>query len=771
LANFKPGDVILGKYELVEKLGEGGMGVVWSAQHRELGGLVALKFLHDSIRGKEELVARFKREARALHRLQSEHVARVLDVVETPEGVPFIVMQHLTGRDLSDVIEERGPLPVAEAADVLLQACEAIHEAHSAGIVHRDLKPANLFVTTGLGGRQVVKVLDFGISKTADANDMSMTASSSVLGSPLYMSPEQFLSPKEVGPRSDIWALGIILYEMLTAKTPFVGETLGVVSWAVREGKYTPPREIRPEIPEAIERLIGDALETTIAKRLPDVASFAARLAPFRTSAAGESSVLMGLIAAQSQPPPASRPMDTAAASGELAEVERRPSRRVTMAESVDDSRATTKPPPKRWGRVAAIGGVAAAAVAAATVIVVPQLRHPQAAPSPSVADAAVADLSADAASNTGEHAAADNAGSAAPAAASAAPSASPAPVASTGTTGGAPPAGASASTPAGVPACAGGATAECEAACTEHRPGSCAKLAEALMKGRGAPKNVNRAVSLYDEDCQAGSAASCNALAPLLMNGDGVTKDLAHGMRLYDQACRLGNAKACVSLGLIHLNSDGAAKSPELAATNFDQGCTGGELKGCLELSRLYGQGRGVPRNFDKAFELADRACTAGLKEACVQTALSKIAGNGVPKDVKGGRTQLDDLCTKREVSACETLMNLFTRGFGDLQADPLLEQQYAAKACALKSQSGCDHQKLLSKSGATEEHMSAFNQSFQAACEKGEAVACGMLGANLVDGIGISKDRDKGIAYLKQACSGKVKLSCEKLAAIGAQ
>jgi serine/threonine protein kinase len=165
LDTFNVGDIILAKYEVVRVLGKGGMGVVLAARHLELDELVALKFPHPSVRDKPELSARFAREARTGIRIKNEHVARILDV-GTVDGVPFIVMEYLDGHDLAVMLVARGPLPVAEAVDLLLQACEGVNEAHMLGIVHRDLKPANLFLTAAADGAPFVKVLDFGISKS-----------------------------------------------------------------------------------------------------------------------------------------------------------------------------------------------------------------------------------------------------------------------------------------------------------------------------------------------------------------------------------------------------------------------------------------------------------------------------------------------------------------------------------------------------------------------------------------------------------------------------
>ena len=187
---FKPGDVILDKYKVTGILGQGGMGQVLAAHDDALDRAVAIKFLLPALRDRPDSVSRFEREARTAARIQNEHVARIYSV-EKLDGVPFLVMEYLSGQNLATVLRERGHLPVPEAVDFLLQASEAVAEAHTLGIVHRDLKPANLFLTT-TNGVSILKVLDFGISKTAATDDVSLTGHAAVLGSPVYMSPEQF---------------------------------------------------------------------------------------------------------------------------------------------------------------------------------------------------------------------------------------------------------------------------------------------------------------------------------------------------------------------------------------------------------------------------------------------------------------------------------------------------------------------------------------------------------------------------------------------------
>ena len=201
------GDVLLGKYRVERVLGQGGMGVVVAARHLELGELFAIKFLLPAALVHPQAVERFVREARASARLKGEHVAKVQDVGRTPDGLPYMILEYLAGKDLKDTVQERGPLPVQEAATYVLQACEAVAEAHGLNIVHRDIKPANLFLTRRPNGSPCVKVLDFGISKQLDPErpeQHGLTKTGMLLGSPYYMSPEQMMRTKEADPRSDI---------------------------------------------------------------------------------------------------------------------------------------------------------------------------------------------------------------------------------------------------------------------------------------------------------------------------------------------------------------------------------------------------------------------------------------------------------------------------------------------------------------------------------------------------------------------------------------
>jgi serine/threonine-protein kinase len=277
------GEVLLDKYRVDGLLGAGGMGAVLAATHLGLKQPVAIKFLLAGRATKDVQRLRFEREARAAAAIRSEHVCRVSDIGRLDDGTPYMVMEYLQGEDLAARIK-RGPLDLRQAADFLLQACEALAEAHQAGIVHRDLKPANLFVAKRADGSDFIKVLDFGISKltvSIDDSAESLTKTSALMGSPLYMAPEQMTSAKHVDHRVDIWALGCIFFQMLTQRAPFPGETLPEVCAMVLQ-KPTPNfSDFQLQLPAGVQGIFSRCLEKRREARYDDVSGLAEALVPF----------------------------------------------------------------------------------------------------------------------------------------------------------------------------------------------------------------------------------------------------------------------------------------------------------------------------------------------------------------------------------------------------------------------------------------------------------------------------------------------------------
>ena len=283
---FPPGTVLAGKYRVDRLLGEGGMGWVVVATHLQLEQRVALKFMRTThAMPSSEAIRRFIREARAAARIQSEHVARVSDVGTLDNGAPYLVMEYLEGRDLDSLLRATPQLPVSLAIEYAMQACEGLSEVHAAGIVHRDLKPANLFLARRTDGTVRVKLLDFGISKVAVAPggipDGAMTSTQSLMGSPLYMAPEQMRSSKSVDARADIWSMGVIVYEMLAGRSPFFGDTLPEVCARIIADPPAPLHAARPDVTFALEAVIMHCLEKEPGQRFQDVSELARALAAF----------------------------------------------------------------------------------------------------------------------------------------------------------------------------------------------------------------------------------------------------------------------------------------------------------------------------------------------------------------------------------------------------------------------------------------------------------------------------------------------------------
>jgi serine/threonine-protein kinase len=287
---LRPGDLLAGKYRIERTLGEGAMGIVFAARHIELHELRAIKLMLPSALGDAEGVERFFREARAAVRLRSRHIARVLDIGRTDDGAPFIVMEHLEGSDFRAVLASAGVLPVLDAVRYVAQACEGLAEAHAAGIVHRDLKPANLFLTREPNGEPCIKVLDFGIAKVgaaAGAPALEMTKTSEIIGTPMFMSPEQMRSTRDVDARTDVWALGVILFRALTGQAPFAGTTITQLCAAVVADPAPPPSSLRADLPFGLEAIVLRCLEKDPARRYADAGELGAALAPFTGAAVG----------------------------------------------------------------------------------------------------------------------------------------------------------------------------------------------------------------------------------------------------------------------------------------------------------------------------------------------------------------------------------------------------------------------------------------------------------------------------------------------------
>ena len=275
------GQTVGGKYEIVRLVGEGGMAFVFEANHQRLHQRVAIKLLAPAFARDAELVTRFEREARAVARLNTKHVVRVTDVDVTTDGLPYMVMEFLDGRDLESELHARTRLPLDESVDIIIQAGSGMLEAHSIGIVHRDLKPANLFLANEGAGdsfARIVKILDFGISKRI-GEVTRLTGAGAVIGTVLYMSPEQVRAEANVDVRADVWSLGVILYELLAGRAPFEGSSAQIAAKIVATD--APDLRAFAEVPEGIALTVRRMLDRDRARRFASVREVVEALSPF----------------------------------------------------------------------------------------------------------------------------------------------------------------------------------------------------------------------------------------------------------------------------------------------------------------------------------------------------------------------------------------------------------------------------------------------------------------------------------------------------------
>jgi serine/threonine-protein kinase len=272
-----PGAVLLGKYRVEDVIGVGGMGRVVRASHLYLQQSVAIKILLPEMAQSTSTVARFLREAQATVQLKSEHIARVIDVGTLPDGTPLMVMEYLNGNDLNQILRHHGPQSPAIVCDLMLQACEGLAEAHAAGVVHRDIKPSNFFITQRPDGSMLLKLLDFGISKTP-VGVSDLTGTQAVLGTPTYMAPEQMRSGRDADARSDLWSMGVVMYQLLAGRPPFGGESYAAL---VLQVNGEPPAPLHVPLPAGLGEVIFRCLEKDPLNRHQNAGELARMLAPF----------------------------------------------------------------------------------------------------------------------------------------------------------------------------------------------------------------------------------------------------------------------------------------------------------------------------------------------------------------------------------------------------------------------------------------------------------------------------------------------------------
>ncbi len=282
------GTILEGKYELKKLIGEGGMGAVYEATHKLIGRRLAVKFLHSQYNSNEEVVIRFQREAQAAAAIGHDNIIEVTDMGQTEDGDPFLVMEYLEGGDVKDLLAEMGALPIEVAVDIMVQALSALQAAHQAEIIHRDLKPENIYLIKKADRENYVKLLDFGISKFRSLEgegSKGLTQTGTVLGTPYYMSPEQARGDQNIGPKSDIYAMGVILFQMVTGVLPFDAPNYNALLIKILTEDPPDPLDIKPDIPGDLVEIIKRAMSRDLSSRFDNCAEFREHLLPYAPGA------------------------------------------------------------------------------------------------------------------------------------------------------------------------------------------------------------------------------------------------------------------------------------------------------------------------------------------------------------------------------------------------------------------------------------------------------------------------------------------------------
>ncbi|HET6148453.1 MAG TPA: serine/threonine-protein kinase [Polyangia bacterium] len=360
---------VVDRYTVVRLLGQGGMGAVYEVRHATLARRMAIKFLLPELAANRDVLRRFENEAKAAGGLEHPNLVAVTDFGRATDGAPYLVMEFLEGQDCSRLLRAYGPLPVPRATDIVLQACRGLAIAHKADIVHRDLKPENLFVTDAGDGSDLVKVLDFGIAKLRPTDASVVTGTGAMFGTAFYMSPEQARGAGEVDARTDVWSLGVVLYELLSGRRPFQGEQFLQVVHQILSADPPPLASVRPGLPDKLSALIERAMAKDPKDRPPSALALAEALKPFagRTSQSQNLSSAEALAATRATPAtrtgePSLVPRKTGPASSNA-----RVPTGAGLAEAVapDPRAATTAPVTRSGGRGRFIAAFAAAAVLA----------------------------------------------------------------------------------------------------------------------------------------------------------------------------------------------------------------------------------------------------------------------------------------------------------------------------------------------------------------------------------------------------------------------
>jgi TPR repeat protein/serine/threonine protein kinase len=738
-AELEVGAMVRGKYQVLAKLGQGGMGVVYKVRHIHLGDVWALKLVSSRMADEPGFMQRFRTEALLMRRLDHPNVVRVYDFDETEDGRPFIVMECVEGQSLDRLVAPSRPLDTRRALQITMQACGALAAAHRLGIIHRDIKPANLLVARAPDGSDLVKVVDFGVAKVKESGEQvaeALTRTGFVIGTPDYMSPEQAQGVRgdNLDGRTDLYSLGVVLFHVLTGQLPFVADTPMKLLLAHIQSNPPDPRTLRADLSPATAAAVLKALQKDRARRFADAAEMSSVLAAALESE--ESALAATARHASGGRPTASQPVREASPARPPAAWPPSPPTPVPQPETLPSARAATPvpAPPSALAGVrpvrvrSAWTYVAAYTLVTLGVVVLGAVLWTMNRPTLPISAQPAAQNPAVAPPTTAEH-----------------PAVAPPPAAKDTEVTGLPPAPVLPDRPAASADSRGGGTGEVavspgQAPMTLMRPSS-STAGRTASAPPVTPSPGTSDVPMFLD------------MAGKYEQGNGVIQNSTEAVRWYRRAADRGDATGQVGVGLAYLNGRGAPQDDAEAARWFRKAAEQGNARGQNAYGMLLQSGRGVPRNDEEALKWIRASAAQGEARGQYTLALAYQRGTGVPRDDVEAARLYRKAAEQNHVLAEFGLAWMLEYGQGVAKNEREAAIWYRKAADQGNAKAQVNLGRLYARGAGVQQDDAEAVRWYRNAAEQNDPVAQANLGGMLESGRGVAKSESEAAMWYRRA------------------